>query len=249
MKREQKRQPRELTPFHSLLDLKDARKGEKCFIGGAGPSIGFMNLDEIHKHVVITVNSAILLMNWKTGEKDKRFWISNDSLCLQWSYFWKDVLRAHCQKLVRTSWKPHDEKIRGHGFRYFAARKKERAPLSNDGKYLCAFSSTPTAADLAILLGCKEVYLLGIDHKMVDGKSHFWQFWPKKKWPQRKGKEKNYRPEQTHQIQRFKRNKYSYIALRELANRLGVSIYNCSTRTIISDSIFPKMSLERALKM
>ena len=181
MNKDQKRQPRQLVEYSDVSDLKDIHTGEKCFVCGAGPSLGFMDLEGIHEHVVITVNSAILLMDWKTGEKDKRYWISNDSLVMQWDYFWKDVLRAKCHKLIRTSWKRYDEKIREHGFRYFAARLKERQPLTNNGNALCSFSSIPTAIDLALLMGCNQTYLLGVDHKMVHGKSHFWQFWPTKK--------------------------------------------------------------------
>ncbi|KKN26822.1 hypothetical protein LCGC14_0870810 [marine sediment metagenome] len=247
----QKRQSRQLAEYSDISNLKGVHQGRKCFVCAAGPSIGFLDLSDIHEHVVIAINSSILLMDWDKGEKDRRYWISNDSLCLYWNFFWRNVLRSKCQKLVRTSWKPHDEKIRGHGFRYFAPRKRERLLLSSQDGRLCSNSSLPTGIDLATLLASPgaNIFLLGADHKMVSGKSHFWQFWPKEKWPQRKDKGRNYCPEQSHQIRKFQTNKHSYIALKEYANRLGSKIYNCSTRTTISDSIFPRISLERALEL
>ena len=245
MNKDKKRQPRKVKPYTDLSDLKNIHEGRKCFICGAGPSITFLDLSAIHDHVVIAVNAAMMLMPWEDGDLEGRFWISNDTLCLRWSYFWKEVLRSVCTKIVRTSWREHEDKLRKFRFRYFAPRQSQRSPLNNDGKALCFESSIPTAIDLAIFMGCKQIYLLGVDHKMAHSKSHFWQFWPKNKWPQRSDKGKDFNPEQPHQVRKFRENMRVYLALAELALREKVSIYNCSTTSIIT--AFPKLSLEEAL--
>lgn len=240
-----KRQPRKIKPYTDLTDLADIHTGRKCFVCGAGPSLAFLNLSKIHNHVVIATNSAMMLMPWAEGDPDSRYWISNDTLCLKWSYFWKDVLRSNCHKIVRTSWRKRDDELHKHGFRYFAPRESQKIPLENSGKSLCYESSVPSAIDLALLMGCKEIYVLGMDHKMLHGNSHYWQFWPKEKWPQRSDKGKNFRPEQNHQLRVFQENKKVYIALDELSKRLGAQIYNCSNISTITT--FPKITLEQAL--
>jgi len=233
MRRQQKRERVDIKPYTDLSDFQNIHQGRRCFVIGAGPSVAFMNLSPIEDDVIITINSSILLFDWSVGSSTDRYWISNDTLCLQWDYFWSKVLRSNSQKIVRTSWKEHADKILKHNFRFFKPRESESPPLSNDGKALCSVSSVPTAIDFALLTGCQEIYLLGVDHKMLHGNSHFWQFWPKEKWPQRKSKGKNFRPEQSHQIRKFEENIATYQSLKELAESVGASIYNCSNNSVI----------------
>jgi hypothetical protein len=246
MQKSATRKSRDLQPEYDLFDLKNVHAGSKCFICGAGPSIGFLKLDEIHKHVVISVNSSILLMSWKNGDTKNRYWVSNDSLCMKWDYFWKYVLRSKCNKIVRTSWYRQDDRLRGHNFRYFKPRLSQNPPLSNDGSRLCKVSSVPTAIDLAILMGCKNIYLLGVDHKLLQGKSHFWQFFSASQMPQRIDKMGVYYvPDVYQQLQTFSENIPVYRSLQELSKRSGSNIYNCSYRSAVD--VFEKISLEKAL--
>ncbi len=251
MKREEHRTRREVQGWTDLSDLKNIHDGSKCFIVGAGPSATFLNLEELDNHVVIIVNSSILLLKWEVGTSDdvslkNRYWISNDRLCCKWDYFWKNVLRAKCNKIVRTSWKPFEDKIRDHGFRYFKPRESERPPLSDDDGGLCSVSSIPTAIDLAVYTGCKKIYLIGVDQRMVHGNSHFWQFWDKKKWPRRSDKGKNFRPEQKHQVKVFDQNASVFKALKEYAARHSAIIKNCSNLSKLK--VFDKISLDDALE-
>ncbi len=237
------RKPVKPKPWTDLSDLRDKYKGEKCFICGAGPSIGFLNLSPIFDELIIAVNSSILLLPWDKGTDERRFWISNDVLCMKWDYFWKQVLRAKCQKIVRTSWKEYYSKVKDHNFRFFAARKIS-AELTPSGS-LCGVSSVPTALDLALWMGCKNICLLGVDQRIIHGNSHFWQFWEKKNWPQRREKGRNFRPEQKHQIEIFKQNEKVFQSLKEYADSLGSKIYNLSSCSEIS--MFEKISLDQAI--
>ncbi len=241
MRRDKKRERNEIQPYTDLSDFKNVHSGRRCFVVGAGPSAAFLKLGSLSSDVIITVNSSILLFDWSDGLAPDRYWISNDTLCLQWDYFWTKVLRGGCQKIVRTSWKEHADKILQHNFRFFKPRLSIDPPLLNDGSALCSVSSVPTAIDFALLTGCQEIYLVGVDHKMLHGNSHFWQFWPKDKWPQRRSKGKDFRPEQAHQIRKFEENLESYKSLRNLADSMGSSVYNCSTSSIIE--VFEKRPL------
>jgi len=246
VRKDSKRTRQALKPHLDLSDLHNLHQGRKCFVVGAAPSVGFLDLTPIHDHVVISVNSSVLLMPWdEDGDTSSRFWISNDTLCVQWTYFWSHTIRSFCTKMVRTSWKKHDESLRGYNFRYFSPRKipdGDDLNLVLDG--LCSVSSVPTAIDLALLMGCKYIYLLGVDHKMTHGNSHFWQFYDKKKWPQRKDKHKNFRPEQKHQKEMFKQNILVFKSLKKYAEQLNAKIYNCSKISTVK--VFEKIPFEKS---
>ena len=246
MRRDTHRGRPDIKPYSDLSDFKDIHVGRRCFVVGAGPTLALQDISSLRNDVVITVNSSILLLDWSVGESTDRYWISNDTLCLQWDYFWQKVLQGCCQKIVRTSWKEHADKVMKHNFRFFKPRPTPVvSPLSNDGQALCSVSSIPTAVDFALLTGCNEIYLLGVDHKILYGNSHFWQFWPKDKWPQRKSKGKNFRPEQSHQVRKFDENIQSYEVLKELGDRVGAKIYNCSNPSIID--VFEKKKLSEVI--
>ena len=246
MNLQRKRKGRKLRSFTDLSDFDGIYPGSKCFIVGAGPSLALLDLSGIHKHVVISINSSAMVMPWKDGDADKRFWISNDVLCLRWSYFWAHVAKTQSVKIVRTSWKKHEDKLTGYNFRYFAVRKSEKHPLLPDDPGLCFNSSVPTGIDFALKLGCKQIYLLGVDQTMVHGNSHFWQRWPKESWPRRSDKKKYFRPEQKHQIKCFEYNEQVFGALHQLAKRKEAEIHNCSNISRLEE--FPLTSLDDALK-
>lgn len=238
----QTRSKRKQVKLTDLSDFEGQQQGRKCFVVGAGPSLAFLKLSEIHNHVVISVNSSIMLMPWESGDPSGRFWISNDTLCLRWSYFWTDLHRSRCTKMVRNSWLPHIDKL--EGFKFYVPRRDEYN-LKRSDPGLCSVSSVPTSIDFALLLGCSEIYLLGVDQRMIQGNSHFWQFWNKKKWPQRKDKGRFFHPEQTHQLRVFDDNVRVFKSLQEYALSQGSKIFNCSSRSVLE--VFPKITLEEAL--
>lgn len=242
-----KRQRRPLQAWDDLSDFKDINLNASCFIVGAGPSVGFVNLSAIHNHVVISVNASALLMPWfEEGDEDRRFWLSNDALCMRWSYFQSHVMKFKCTKLVGAEWRQHDVKLRGHGFRFFSPRNSQSHPLSDSDPGLCSVSSVPSAIDFALLMGCKRIYLLGVDQKMTQGHSHFWQFWDKSKWPQRSDQQKNFQPEQKHQVVVFKKNQSTFKSLKEYSITKEAVVKNCSSRSSLE--VFEKISLDDALK-
>lgn len=235
-------QSTDLSDFHNL------NQGSSAFVCGAGPSMAHLNLDGIHKHIVIAVNSACMLMPWQEpGDSTKRFWISNDVLCMRWTYFNKYVKDAHCTKVVRDCWLRYGSQHATNNFRYFRPRSdQDEEKIDGAEGGLCYVSSVPTSVDFAILMGCKSIFLLGVDHKMVQGNSHFWQFWKKTK-PWQGGKKVIKKPEQSHQLRVFRKNIGVFEKLNVLAKEKGCKIYNCSRISTVE--VFPKISLTQALEM
>lgn len=232
--------------YDGLTEFHDAQSGQKCFIVGAGPSLYGLDISGIHKSVVISVNASCILMPWDKPEQwERRFWLSNDSLCIQMSYFTPKVLNAHCHRIVRNSWSKHFSVFDGVKYNVFSPRKSQSVPLTFEENRLCYTSSVPSAIDFAILMKCNPVYLVGVDHKMVDGKSHFWQFLPKQQQIYRTKKRLSYRPGFQSQEQVFDKNMSVFAALKEYGNRLGSQIYNCSPISTVD--AFPFMSLTDAI--
>jgi len=203
--------------------------------------ISFIHNDD---DVVIAVNSAILLMPWEPAgrsKSDKRYWISNDSLCLKWDYFRK-VLRSDCTRIYRESWLKHEQEYKQYSFQYFRPRKDEFTAgelLPTDGG-LCSVSSVPTAVDLAIWLGCGSVYLLGVDHCFDGDKTHFWHYWPKEKWPRMCGRVFDHDKKGQNYI--FEKNVAVFRKLKRYAVSQSVPVLDCSP--ISSLDVFEKVDLE-----
>jgi hypothetical protein len=104
-------------------------------------------------------------------------------------------------------------------------------------------SSIPTSLDLAIKMGCSNVYLLGVDQYMLeDGKSHFWQLWDKEKQPYRIDRRiASYEEQQD----TFNYNNLAYPALKKFADNEGVKVYNCSINSNVE--VFAKITYFKML--
>lgn len=156
-----------------------------CIITGAGPTLINFDLTNCVNCHNISVNSSIIKYKWHyPGDPNYlRAWVSNDSLCKKWSYFDK-VLSDNCEKIVRDSWLKYEKEL--NNFLFFSPRASREDVFLDGDEGLAYNSSVPTSIDLAIKLGFKNIYLLGIDHHSVNGKTHFWQFMSKSEQPKEK---------------------------------------------------------------
>lgn len=156
------------------LEIHTWRNAPACILG-AGPSLRLFDFSNISNCHLFSINSSILKTKWDIpGQADlMRVWISNDSLCRKWSYFDK-VKSDICFKVVRDSWLKYQDELKD--FIFFNPRKTREDIIEESDDGLLYNSSVPSAIDLAIKLGFKEIYLFGIDHITENEKSHFWQF-------------------------------------------------------------------------
>ncbi len=245
-----KNRERERRPIHKLSDTEQFRgihQNNKCFVCGAGVTIGTLDLSGIHEYPVVCVNSSVILMPWDEPEEaKKRFWVSTDALCMQWDYFWSKVTRWEMTRVVRNSWARCAKDLKGVPMTYYLPRRTTDE-IDPKGEGLMAGSSILSAIDLALLMGCKKVFLLGVDHRMINGNSHFWQLWPKKNRPVRENKGSNYMPCQRQQGRVFKSNFRNFDRLDRYSKAIGAKIYNCSTASEVKQ--FEHISLEDALEL
>ena len=181
-------------------------------------------------------------MDWAKGKPDKRYWISNDAFCRRWSY-WKDVLEAKANRIVRDSWRKYFREL--NGFYVFSPRPTDENCLNIEDEGLCHCSSVPSALDLALQMGCKKVFLLGADHYIRGsmGKRYFWEHWEKKDRP----KFQREMHSRHHQTRIFMLNDKMYKHLKKFADHKKAVVYNCSLSSRIDS--FCKVSLEDAFKI
>jgi len=227
--------------------FRSIHEGKKCFVVGAGTSLYNLDLSGIHEYPVVGVNSSALLMPWdEPGDPLSRFWVSTDLLCMQWDYFWSKVARFECTRIVRNSWARNTKELKGIHMHFYAPRRVAQSPNWKDNG-LMAGSSILSALDLALLMGCKQVIMLGVDHRMTNGHSHFWQNWPVHDRPKKEGQPGNFMPCQRQQGRVFKSNMRSFDILEKYSKQLDAKIYNASPISEVKS--FDKISLEDALKL
>lgn len=228
---------REFCPLQPYTILRDSHIGESCFILGSGTSLYNVDLSGIHKHNVICVNASILLVDWDKGDPANRFWISNDAFCRQWSY-WKNIIKSKSTKIVRDSWRSFFSELRG--FYVFSPRPTKATIVEPNDTGLCYCSSVPSAMDLAIQMGCKNIFILGVDQYAKGNLRYFWEYWDKNDRPVFK---RSMHPI-SHQSKIWTMDQAVYANLNEFAKIKNAHIYNCSKHSKVKT--FDKISLEEA---
>jgi len=236
--------------MNTYLQLRDKHKGQTAFILGCGPSLySFYKSKKtcwgiFDTNVVIAVNSSIIMavdkLKWYTGNDYYRYFISNDSLCMRWSW-WVKVQESKCIKIVRNSWEKYKDQL--EGFLFFEPRPTKEDVINSDDIGLAYCASIPSAIDLSIQMGVKKILLFGVDHCTIDGKDHFWQYFHVFKQPFQ------VRPAQGSFSQQKKVFDFSigtYKALKEFADNKKCKIYNCSINSELD--IFEKIQFDDYLK-
>ena len=236
---ELRRQKLELKPYTTLRNTLD---GSSIFILGSGTSLYDYykdgSLSSVFKYPVITINASIMLTDWESGPKTGRYWISNDALCRRWSY-WIKVLKSQLHGIIRDSWSRYFREVRD--FYVFTARNKLNGEIQEDEDGLVGCSSVPSALDLAIQMGCNNVFLLGVDHYFKSGKRYFWEYLTKGDQPAHKRLQMH--PER-HQKQIFKQNDTAYDNLNKVAQKRNMGVYNCNLHSNVD--IFKKINLSES---
>jgi len=223
--------------MNTYKQLINRHTGKNCFILGAGPSL-HSNMQtpffkSLHRYgIVIVVNSAVL------ADKKFDYWVSNDSLCRNWTW-WKYVKKGKGIKVVRNSWRKFKKEL--DGFLYFKPRPTSEDIINSDDVGLCYCCSVASSIDLSIQMSCKKIFLLGLDHKIVQGKHHFWQFF--------KSPPRQLRPAQgpwQQQKSLFPIHLQSYNALKKFSKYKNCKIYNCNSNSNVE--VFKKIKFKDVRK-
>lgn len=159
-----------------LEEFNGIHKGRKCFIVGAGPSLHFQDISPLVNHVTITVNSGYLAF------KEADYFITDDHATANWSYFYKDLKESTKTNVLLYEDKlKNSTKLFGNRSVLFRHRKgyhiTDKYEHNNKINHICqARTSTGSAIHVAHIMGCSEIFLLGLDCCRIEGKRYFWQF-------------------------------------------------------------------------
>ena len=132
------------------------------------------------------------------------------------------------------------------GFLYFRPRLTSEGVIRNNDLGLAYCSSVPSSLDLCLQMGCKKIFLIGVDHSACNNDTvhHFWQFFPPGKIP------KAQPPAQgsfEQQKRVFEINNLAYNALKKFANSKGAKVYNCNPNSKMK--VFKCISFDDAISM
>lgn len=213
---------------------------ENACVFGAGTSLHGQNFNFVHEHVVISVNSSIMLMPWHNKNDGKRYWLSNDALVRHWSY-WDTIKKSHATKLVRDSWQKYFDEI--PEFLQFSVRNENIEHIDGNDKLLCGVSSIPTAIDLAIQMGCRRIFIYGLDQYAYMNKYHFYDFLPNEQKP----KFSLGRLPVNVITKCYADNQRIFPLLQKFADNKNCKIYNCNTRSAIDS--FQKITIEESSQL
>jgi hypothetical protein len=186
------------TKNYDIGRLRDASIGRSAVVMGSGPSLrhlrdrsGLVSCeydhnkfllpdiaqhDRVKSHVTIAVNEAILKV------PDADYYITGDSRmpnCRHWSVV---VFGSKCRILMpsfgasRVSY--HRSGVRPD--RLFLYRRRENSidwKISRDSEFfLGEMNSMQAGVNLAVVLGCSPIYVLGCESRMEEDKKYFWEF-------------------------------------------------------------------------
>lgn len=165
-----------------VRELKDSHSGERCFIIGNGPSLCAEDLEMLKEEYCFAAN-RIYQMFAHTS------WRPQSYLCVD-SYVFRDIA-GNIEKLTvpRIFLQLENRKYRlrhtdseviyiNNYYPYLVNRyKRVKVGISRDvSQYFAAGETvTYTAVQLALYMGFKEIYLLGVDHnysRKIDSKGN-----------------------------------------------------------------------------
>jgi hypothetical protein len=221
--------------------LINKHPNETSFVIGAGTSLFDIMQHEYFKkifdHVVVSINSSILAMPWDIGDNKNRYFLSNDSVVTFWSYF-QNVLKSKSIKIIRNSWPEVYKHMKD--FLYFWPRPTPEDIINPEDRGLVYCSSALSGIDLSVQMGIKKIFLLGVDHYDIDGKTHFWEYFSKNKQP--RGPKSPIKQQESV----FEFNNLAFNALKGFANFRNVKIFNCNMKSKVD--VFEKIDFNDVLK-
>lgn len=222
-----------------LQDLKDTKIGKRCFIVGNGPSLTTTDLEKLKYEDCFAANKIYKIFE-KTEWRPKYYVVADwsglndedaDKVNVETVFFGDHFYRLHNIKM--------DNAIVFYGDRLLDT-KPESFHFSNDiSKGICLGATVTYACmQIAVYMGYKEIYLLGIDHNfayVVDSKGNI---------------VKNPNVEESHFFSEDASKAYAdmigmsnaYIDAKKYAEMHGIKIYNATRGGALE--IYPRVNFD-----
>ena len=235
-----------ITEYHNprIKKFKNCHEGKRCFIVATGPSLRMSDLDVLHKNKEICFSMNRIYYAFKETDWRPDYYILTDS-----RFFYED--KNQVEKLFEVTpklfadtyepfWKiPHDDTFYKFHFQYEfhpESLPKFSSDLSITSYHGC--TTTYNCLELAVYMGFKEIYLLGVDasysSKNESNKNdHF---------------SKEYlSTSRTYHLPSYqKQMMFAYQAARQYADSHGIKIFNATRGGKLE--IFPRVDFDLLFK-
>ncbi len=198
--------------MHTIAEFKNVHDGKRLFVLASGPSLARIDLSRLQRRIVMGLNRS----TW--AYTDSHYHCTMDQRLFDEC---ADALKA-TRYLFTLEGRPFGIPLRLLGAEGFSEDLTE-------GIY-SGYTVSYFALQVAIYLGFKEIFYLGLDLKHDAGKTHFF------------GDDFRSR---NHIETEFPRMRRMLTSGAEQAARLGVSVYNCSPDSTLEG--MEQMSFDQAL--
>lgn len=223
--------------YSRILGLKDKYLGQRCFIVATGPSLTIADLELIKGEISFSMNSICHLYE-KTLWRPTYYGIQDGFVYDKM----KDTIHNYYSNLDNVL---IADTIQCEGYikfpfnsfynRYDADRRKFWVKFSDNAyaEVYNGFTITYSLIQIAIYMGFKEIYLLGVDCSYKKGvKNHVVESGHIDKYDY---------------LLNYKRMVISYECAEKYAKQNAISIINCTRGGMLE--VFPRMKLEEVLNI
>ena len=148
-----------------LLDaFEDIHKGRRCFIVGNGPSLNQLNMTRLREE--LTFGSNRCFMGFQKWGFHFNYWSCVDRLQVEeYGLEYQDNLPKEIVKFIPFEYLPLLQLPNSCPVNFdYEWRPPHRFSGSPDVLYL-GFTVTHTLMQIAVIMGCNPIYLIGVDHR------------------------------------------------------------------------------------
>jgi len=151
-----------------LAKYKDIHKGERCFIIGNGPSLNIDDLETLHKHGIVTFATNRIFHIFGDTSWRPTYYASEDITILK--NIQDEIFKVPCSARfipVNLKWYENvDIPNATYFYMDYQSDYSDTYGLSLDASKAvrCRGTVTISCIQLALYMGFKEIYLLGVDH-------------------------------------------------------------------------------------
>jgi len=199
--------------FESIEDFKDLHKGKNCFIISSGTSLSDLDLSPLERRITIGLNRSFMAFPSTTYNcvMDHRLF----------DLYPEEI--KNTRYLFTLEDRPWGIPLKLQGSDGFSFDLQEGI--------FSGYTISYFALQLAIYMGFKRIFFLGLDLKNQEGNTHFFGF--------------DHRSE-NHEDTEFPKMKNAFTKAAEKIKDMDCQVYNCSPITELK--CFPFISFEEALK-
>lgn len=200
--------------MHKIEDFKNLHEGKRLFILASGPSLGSLDLAPLHRRLVMGLNRSPKIF------PDTHYHCAMDLRMFE-----------ICPELLKTSRTLFTLKDRPWGIPINLLGSEGFSWDLSKGIY-SGYTVSYFALQIAVYMGFKEIFYLGLDLKLNGSQTHFFGY--------------DFHSH-THEETEFPRMKKMLCYGAQLLENTDVKVFNCSAVSTLD--CFPKVSYEYAISL